>query len=186
MTTHKNVHAALARAQSEMTSVLKGSINPHFKSKYADLADVYKVVLPPLNNNGLALYSKIVTVDGEKCMRTVVYHGETDTCIECDVPLIVQKNDMQGMKSATTYAKRIGAESICGIAPEDDDGNAAVRSAPSEDIYMNTKDQDKKLTDYLTKREIPGDKQRMIKARMMNRHSSELDGIINEVISEPK
>jgi len=181
MSTHKNVHIALARAQSEMSAVIKGSINPHFKSKYADLADVYNVILPPLNSNGLALYSKIVTVDGEKCMRTVVYHGDSDTFIECDVPLIVQKNDMQGMKSATTYAKRIGAESICGIAPEDDDGNAAVKSLPSEDIYMSTKDQEKKLTDYMNKLGISLDKQKIIKARMMNRHSSELKDIIAEV-----
>lgn len=184
MTSHKNVHVALARAQAEMTSVVKGSVNPHFKSKYADLSDVYRVVLPPLNNNGLVLYSKIVTIDGEKCMRTVVYHGETDTCIECDVPLIVQKNDMQGMKSATTYAKRIGAESICGIAPEDDDGNAAVRAVPTDDIYMNTKDQDKRLTEYLTKKEIAADKQKIIKARMMNRHSSELEDLIKEIAAQ--
>jgi hypothetical protein len=34
------------------------------------------------------------------------------------------------MKSATTYAKRIGLESLTGIAPEDDDGNAAAKAAP--------------------------------------------------------
>jgi hypothetical protein len=50
--------------------------------------------------------------------------------IECDVPLIVNKNDMQGFKSATTYAKRIGLESLTGVAPIDDDGNDAARAAP--------------------------------------------------------
>jgi hypothetical protein len=35
---------------------------------------------------------------------------------------------MQGMKSATTYAKRIGIESLTGIAPDDDDGNGAAKS----------------------------------------------------------
>jgi hypothetical protein len=37
---------------------------------------------------------------------------------------------MQGFKSATTYAKRIGLESLSGVAPEDDDGNAAAKAAP--------------------------------------------------------
>jgi hypothetical protein len=46
------------------------------------------------------------------------------------VPLIVTKNDMQGYKSATTYAKRIGLESLTGVAPHDDDANAAVKAAP--------------------------------------------------------
>jgi hypothetical protein len=39
---------------------------------------------------------------------------------------------MQGYKSATTYAKRIGLESLSGVAPEDDDGNAAARAAPRQ------------------------------------------------------
>ena len=37
---------------------------------------------------------------------------------------------MQGMKSATTYAKRIGVESLTGIAPEADDGTAAAKAPP--------------------------------------------------------
>jgi dissimilatory sulfite reductase (desulfoviridin) alpha/beta subunit len=50
--------------------------------------------------------------------------------LHCDVPLIVDKNNMQGMKSATTYAKRIGVESLAAIAADDDDGNAAAKSPP--------------------------------------------------------
>lgn len=123
---HKNVYVALAAAQMEMGTVTKGSVNPAFKSRYADLADVMQAVLPALNANGLALFHTFV--DG--AMRTTVIHGESETRIECDVPLIVAKNDMQSMKSATTYAKRIGTESVTGVAPEDDDGNAAAKAAP--------------------------------------------------------
>jgi hypothetical protein len=63
-------------------------------------------------------------------MVTTLTHGSSETEISCGVPLIVSKNDMQGMKSATTYAKRIGVESLTGIAPEDDDGNAAAKAPP--------------------------------------------------------
>jgi hypothetical protein len=63
-------------------------------------------------------------------MRTMLVHGASETSVSCDVPLIINKQDMQGMKSATTYAKRIGLESLTGIAPEDDDGNAAAKAAP--------------------------------------------------------
>ena len=129
---HKNVFAALAAAQTEMATVRKGSVNPHFKSRYADLADVLSAVLPALNRNGMALFHTMVLDGGERVMRTILAHGDSGTQIECDVPLIVQKNDMQGMKSATTYAKRIGAESVTGIAPEDDDGNAAAAAAPRQ------------------------------------------------------
>ena len=130
MTEHKNVYAALAAAQSEMDAAVKGSVNPAFKSRYADLADVVQACRSALNKNGLAFFHQMVSLDGQLAMRTVVAHGASDTKIDCDVPLIVSKQDMQGMKSATTYAKRIGLESVTGIAPEDDDGNAAAKSPP--------------------------------------------------------
>lgn len=126
---HKNVYVALAQAQAEMGPLVKGSVNPAFKSKYADLADLTAAVREPLTRNGLSFYHSMVLGDRD-LMRTSLVHGESDTRIDCDVPLIVDRNNMQGMKSATTYAKRIGLESVTGIAPEDDDGNAAAKAAP--------------------------------------------------------
>lgn len=132
---HKNVFVALAAAQSEMGPLIKGSVNPHFRSKYADLADLASAVREPLTRNGMAFFHHIVLSDsGRDVMRTVLVHGETETSIECDVPLFFAKSDMQAMKSATTYAKRIGLESVTGIAPEDDDGNAAAKAAPRGDV----------------------------------------------------
>lgn len=133
MSAHKNVYIALSAAQAEMGPVVKGAVNPHFRSKYADLSDVMQVALPALNKNGIAAWHSTVIADGTTIMRTTLSHGESDTHINCDVPLIVAKNDMQGMKSATTYAKRIGIESLTGIAPEDDDGNAAAKAPPKQE-----------------------------------------------------
>lgn len=134
---HKNVYTALAAAQLAMDPVKKGAINPAFKGEgkpkgtaYADLADVVQAVREALNSNGLAFFHQMLRLDGEQVMRTVLVHGDSDSRIDCDVPLIVDRNNMQGMKSATTYAKRIGLESVTGVAPEDDDGNAAAAAAP--------------------------------------------------------
>ena len=126
-----NIYTALAAAQKNMGKAVKGSVNPHFKSKYADLADVMQVALPALSEQGIAAWHSVTILEGTQCMRTTLSHGASDTHISCDVPLIVNKGDMQGMKSATTYAKRIGIESVTGIAPEDDDGNAAASAPPS-------------------------------------------------------
>jgi len=122
---HKNVFCAIAAAQLEFGSVTKGSTNPAFKSKYADLSDVANVVIPVLARHGVCVIQYFA---GENlgAMRTEFVHGESETRVACDVPLIVDKQNMQGMKSATTYAKRIGLESLSGVAPEDDDGNAAA------------------------------------------------------------
>lgn len=130
MTTHKNIYEALAAAQSEFGKVTKGATNPAFKSRYADLADVASVVIPVMNAHGCCVLHYVT--DG--AMRTEFVHGATETRVACDVPLIVDKNNMQGMKSATTYAKRIGLESLSGIAPEDDDGNAAASAPPRREV----------------------------------------------------
>lgn len=129
MTQHKNVFCAIAAAQLEFGAVTKSSTNPAFRSKYADLSDVASVVIPTLARHGVCVLHYL-TGDDLGTMRTEFVHGETESRIHCDVPLIVSKNDMQGMKSATTYAKRIGLESLSGVAPDDDDGNAAAKAPP--------------------------------------------------------
>ena len=126
----ENVYTALASAQIEMGSITKGATNPAFRSKYADLADVASVVIPALASKGVAVFHYIKPAEGRDYMRTEFVHGATATRIWCDVPLIVDKANMQGYKSATTYAKRIGLESLSGVAPEDDDGNAAASAPP--------------------------------------------------------
>lgn len=121
---HGSIYEALLAAQQSFGTVIKGSVNLAFKTKYADLADVVSVVIPALNEQGCIVTHQLI---GEKydVMRTVFRHIASATQIAFDVPLIVQQQTMQGMKSATTYAKRIGIESLSGIAPDDDDGNAA-------------------------------------------------------------
>lgn len=130
MTEHKNIYMALCAAQAGMGKVVKGATNPAFKSRYADLADVVSVAVPALTEQGIAMFHYMLRDEQGAVMRTMLVHGASETSVSCDVPLIINKNDMMGMKSATTYAKRIGLESLTGIAPEDDDGNAAAKAAP--------------------------------------------------------
>jgi hypothetical protein len=150
MTEHKNIYMALGAAQAGMGKVVKGATNPAFKSKYADLADVVSVAVPALTEQGIAMYHTMLRDEYGAVMRTILVHGASGTEISCDVPLIINKNDMQGMKSATTYAKRIGLESLTGIAPEDDDGNAAAKAAPKvEPSKLISKDQYVDMSDLM-------------------------------------
>lgn len=134
---HANAWCALAAAQAEFSSPKKDSTNPAFRSKYADLANVVEAVAPALSRHGLAFLHYVDARDigagSEQCMVTALVHGKSNTRIECPVPLILGKRDMQGFKSATTYAKRIGLESVTGVAPDDDDGNAAAANPPARD-----------------------------------------------------
>lgn len=126
---HKGIFHALAAAQAQMGKAIKDSANPAFRSKYADLASVMDACLPALNANGIAVYQPTIDDDTGRFVETILAHESGET-IRCRVPLIVQKNDMQGYGSAVTYARRYGLMCMAGIAPEDDDGNAAAKAAP--------------------------------------------------------
>ena len=128
--THKTLWAALAAAQAEMGRALKDTANPAFRTKYADLASVMDACLPALNKHGIAVLQPTYDEDGNRYVKTIFVHGETGEMAECRVPLIVGKNDMQGYGSAVTYARRYGLMGMAGVAPEDDDGNAAAKAAP--------------------------------------------------------
>jgi len=47
--------AALAKAQGQMTFATKDATNPHFKTRYADLAAVWSAIREPLAANGLSV-----------------------------------------------------------------------------------------------------------------------------------
>ena len=126
----KGIATALAKAQTEMGKALKQSNNPHFKSKYADLGNVMDACLPALNAVGIAVIQPTGEDDHGRYVETILIHGESGESLACRVPLIVGKNDMQGYGSAVTYGRRYGLMAMAGIAPEDDDGNAAAKAAP--------------------------------------------------------
>lgn len=123
------IAAALAAAQSEMGKAIKESTNPHFRGKYADLGNVMDACLPALNKNGIALIQPVGQDENGTYVDTILIH-KSGEWLSCRVQLIIGKNDMQGFGSAQTYARRYGLMAMTGIAPEDDDGNAAVASRP--------------------------------------------------------
>lgn len=126
----KEISAALVRAQKAFGPALKSSSNPHFKSRYADLAACVEAVIDALNENGIALIQKTDLCEDGAIVETTFIHesGETMSAGKLHVP--ASKQDAQGYGSALTYARRYSLMAACGIAPEDDDGNAATAAAP--------------------------------------------------------
>lgn len=118
--------AALAKAQGEMENAGKNSVNPHFKSKYADLAEILNTVRPVLSKHGLAVTQFPAFEAGTAHVETILTHasGEWMSGI-CSAP--VQKSDPQGVGSALTYLRRYSLAAVCGLAQEDDDANAAAK-----------------------------------------------------------
>jgi len=117
---------ALVRAQSAVTIAVKDSVNPHFRSKYADLGSVWDVARPVLSKNDLAIIQLPSSAsDGHVAMRTIILHASGQYVSE-EVSVRLQKDDAQGLGSAITYLRRYALAAALGIvADEDDDGNAA-------------------------------------------------------------
>ncbi len=119
--------AALAKAQAEIVNPAKTSENPHYRNKYADLAEVLNVVRPVFAAHGLAV-SQHPAMDGDGAMVTVetmLTHSSGQWMVSA-VSAPVAKKDAQGVGSAITYCRRYALAAIAGVAQDDDDGNAAV------------------------------------------------------------
>ena len=126
---------ALVKAQKEMGSVIKNASNPHLKSKYADLGSVLEACQTALHSNGFAIVQPCGKDDHGAYVETVLAH-ESGESFASRVYLVVGKQDMQGVGSAITYARRYGLLGMAGLAPEDDDGEATKapkREAPAQD-----------------------------------------------------
>jgi len=124
----KEIAAALVKAQRAFGPALKTATNPHFKSKYADLSACVEAVIDGLNANGIALVQATHECPDGVIVETIFVHesGEQLSAGRLRVP--AAKNDPQGYGSAMTYARRYSLMAACGIAPEDDDGNAAAKA----------------------------------------------------------
>ena len=124
----KNIASAFVKAQKAFGPALKTNTNPHFKSKYADLSACVEAVIDALNDNGIALIQQCHESANGVIVETMFIHesGETLSCGSLHVP--AAKQDPQGYGSALTYARRYSLMAACGIAPEDDDGNAGSKA----------------------------------------------------------
>ncbi|HYH64310.1 MAG TPA: ERF family protein [Urbifossiella sp.] len=123
----KDLALALSAAQGEMTHAGKGTVNPHFRSKYADLSAVIDALKPALAKHGLAyVQTTDLAADGGIVLVTTLLH-KSGQWIRGTYPVRPIKADPQGYGSALTYARRYALAAIAGVASvdEDDDGNAA-------------------------------------------------------------
>lgn len=115
---------ALAKAQLVMGAAAKDKTNPHFNSKYADLASVMDACREPLAQNGLAVLQLLVNDDKGVAVTTRLMHASGES-VESTCWLPVVQKTPQGYGSAISYARRYSLSALVGVTAEDDDGNAA-------------------------------------------------------------
>ena len=131
MTRSPEIHelaTALAKAQGQIVGAAKSAANPYFKSKYADLESVWEACRKPLTDHGLSILQSphTETVDGvlRVSVDTMLLH--TSGQYISDTMTVAAKDDSpQALGSCVTYLRRYALQSFAGVAPTDDDGEAA-------------------------------------------------------------
>lgn len=154
----KAIATALVKARAEFSPALKNATNPHFKNRYADLGACIDAVEGPLLKNDIFLYQETSEDPSGVTVETVFLHasGEELRCGKLHVP--ASKQDPQGYGSALTYARRYSLVTACGIAQEDDDGEAGSR--PQKPQPPMTQDQVGEIIALIDTRELTEDERR--------------------------
>lgn len=126
---------ALSKAQGEIKGAMKDSSNPFFKSKYADLASVWEAFRQPFAKNGLSLVQLPTMKENLVSVESVLLHASGQWISEV-LSATPKDGTPQAVGSTITYLRRYGAQSIAGVCPEDDDGNAASQIAQTPKVNL--------------------------------------------------
>lgn len=140
----QKIAPAFIKAKRAFMPAMKDKTNPAFRSKYADLGACLEAVDDALLEQGIALYQETFMDESGVTVETVFLHESGETIRGGKLHVPAAKQDPQGYGSALTYARRYSLQAACGIAPEDDDGNAASKhgdrpkaapkAAPADDV----------------------------------------------------
>lgn len=118
---------AMAKAQAAFKMAKKDSVNPHFKSRYADFASVLDACRDGLTANKLTVFQDVTRTNGSVEISTRIGHSSGQWIEFGPLSLPLTKPDAQGVGSCTTYGRRYALSAALGLASEeDDDANAAV------------------------------------------------------------
>lgn len=131
----QKIAEALCNVQAAIEPAVFNSVNPHFKSKYANLNSVYNACRHLLVDNGLSIVQFPATSPVEHgpsvALTTRLMH-ESGEWMEDTMVVPLGKATAQQYGSALTYARRYALSAIIGIvSDEDDDASGAERTQPS-------------------------------------------------------
>ena len=118
------ISAALAKAHASISHAGKDAKNPHFKNDYASLESVINAGKDALLGAGVIVIQGV----SNSTVVTRLQHI-SGQYFETELALLLGKNDMQGLGSAITYARRYSLAAMLNISQTDDDGEGAKAPA---------------------------------------------------------
>jgi len=124
---------ALTLARGEMVTPKRTSKNPDFQSKPARLGVLQESVIPPLLRHGLFV-SQVVEFDSDGLYLTTFLAHISGQFLSSSMRLVLAKNDMESVGSATMHAKLIAlAALVCLTAEEDNDAAECAQHNPRKE-----------------------------------------------------
>jgi hypothetical protein len=124
----KALAAALLEVQKSLNAVKPDKRNPAYGgSSYVSLETLLNEVRPKLNDHGILLLQAptVHEPSGQPVLTTLLIHAESGESIDHAMPLVMDKQNSQGLGSAISYARRYSLTALLAIAEADDDGNTA-------------------------------------------------------------
>lgn len=130
----KHIASALLQVQGKVSGVARDAKADAGRRqyKYATLEAVIDAVRPACVEAGIVLLQapSLNAESGVVSVETILVHAASGEYVSCTSSCTANAGDAQAVGSAQTYMRRYGLMSLLGLAPEDDDGQAA-RGAPT-------------------------------------------------------
>lgn len=124
---------ALPALQADMKELKKDKEGYNYK--YADLTQVIEMARPVLKKHGFAILHPPNDYQMDHYIETILVH-ESGQWIGSSIKLELSKEDMQGLGSAQTYARRYGTLSMLFISADDDDDAESISLATPKQMAM--------------------------------------------------
>lgn len=179
----KAASAAFVKAQREFLSATKGSTNPQFNSKYADLSACLDAVLPALHKNGFALLQETSECDSGVVVETLFIHESGEVIRGGKLHVPAAKENPQGYGSALSYCRRYSLSTAAGLRTADDDGEAASKEPVKKIKGFTERDRTALLLGLTTAPDVKTLKERFTSAYTIVQEMGD-DALLKAVIAE--
>ncbi len=139
------IYQKLLAVQAELGPIIKDSENPYFKSKYADINSMIKVVKPILQRHGLVLLQPLSSIGSTPAIKTMIIDAKSGDSVSDITPINYTPKNPQEHGSAVTYWRRYALQSMLFLECEDDDGQAASEKVVQLDEPFQTEQKSEQI-----------------------------------------
>lgn len=124
-----SIYKALFEFQKNAPDLVKTGRNPHFGNQYVPLEQVVERVLPALHEQGILVLQPTSSIGEKSALSTILFHVPTETFVDTQMPLELDKVTPQGQGSAITYARRYALLALLGLVGDADDDAQRAETA---------------------------------------------------------